>query len=70
MFLSAGIVSILIGICCWTDTELAWRMYELDSQVWGQHIDQPKDWRERVRYMGVILVLLGAIALVAGVDAL
>lgn len=70
MFLSAGVVSILAGIFCWTDTELAWRFYELDNQTWGQYVKQPKDWREKVRYMGVVLVLLGAIAIVAGVDAL
>lgn len=70
MFLSAGVISVLIGIFCWTDTEMAWRFYELDNQMWGQPIQQPTDWRKRVRYMGVILILLGSIALVAGFNML
>ena len=70
MFFSAGAISVFIGIVCFVDTELAWRLYELDNQMWGQQIEQPKDWRGRVRYMGVILLILGTMAFVAGMEAL
>lgn len=67
MFLSGGILAIIVGIFCWTDSDFAWRMYELDCQMWGQHVEQPHDWRERVQYMGVVLMILGAMAVVAAI---
>lgn len=67
MILGAGILTFFAGIVCFWDSELAWRLYELDSRTIGIQVEKPDDWRERVRYMGVNLILLGLLALVAAI---
>jgi len=70
MFISGGIISIFVGLFCIWDSELAWRLYEMDSQMWGQYIEQPQNWRERVYYMGLLLMILGIAVVVLGLDML
>jgi len=62
MLLIGGLTAIGAGIFCFTDTELAWRLYELDHQMWGQHVSQPKNWRQWVYAMGTALMIMGMMA--------
>jgi hypothetical protein len=70
MFLSTGIFVIAVGIFCISDNELAWNLYELDNRLMGIYVERPKNWRDRVYYMGTTLIFLGAVAVVLGVKML
>ncbi|MGB7338312.1 MAG: hypothetical protein WBC91_05405 [Phototrophicaceae bacterium] len=68
MLFVGGLTAIAAGVFCFTDADMAWYFYELDHQFWGQSVHKPTDWRAWVYSAGASLIILGLMALVAGIQ--
>lgn len=70
MIISAGILTISAGVLCISDDELAWNLYELDSRMIGIQVERPRNWRNRVYFMGLTLMLMGMVTVGLGLGAI
>lgn len=59
----ASMLAIGAGTFCLTDTDYAWEIYELDHRMYGFAPPRIRQWKLRVRQVGVLLIALGMIGL-------
>ncbi|MEM9953529.1 MAG: hypothetical protein AAF846_18115 [Chloroflexota bacterium] len=70
MMIIGGLTAIMAGAFCFTNTDLAWWLYERDCQFWGQTVTRPTNWRQWVQSIGMSLIILGMMAIVLGINLL
>jgi hypothetical protein len=66
MLASTSLLTIICGIMCHTDPEMAWKFYEWDCRQIGLTPPRWTNWRTRVQQIGYGLMGLGVLGLAVG----
>lgn len=61
MLASAGLLAIMAGMVCLGDAEFAWQLYQWDCRLTGMEPPRLRNWRLRVKQVGVALIVLGLV---------
>jgi len=63
MLISACVVIIGFGLCCFFDKELVWSLYEYDARLIGKTMVKVQGWENLLNLQGAVFVMMGILGI-------